>query len=137
MEKAALRRARILAPAKKILLVLLVGILYYGFVRLTGLRIPCVYFLVSGNYCPGCGITRMFLALGQFDFALAVRNNALVLFLAPFALAFALRRWWIYIKTGHTDPDRPEQIFLIFAAILTVVFWILRNRPEFFWLAPV
>ena len=104
MEEAALRRARILEPAKKILLVLLVGILYYVFVRLTGLRIPCVYFLVSGNYCPGCGITRMFLALGQFDFALAVRNNALVLFLAPFALAFA-GGTMLYVISDEMIPE--------------------------------
>lgn len=137
MDETALRQARFYGPAKKCGLVLLVGFAYYLFVLLTGWRIPCIFSLLTGIYCPGCGITRMFMALGQLDFALAFRNNALVMVLAPFALVFALRRWALYIKTGKTDPDRPEQIFLIFAALLTAVFWILRNRPEFFWLMPI
>ncbi len=137
MEENNLQHIRFYKSCKKVLLVLLAGISYYLFVMLTGWRIPCVFFLISGRYCPGCGITRMFMALGQFDFPLAFRNNALVMSIAPFALVFVLRRWRLYIKTGASEPDRLEQIALIFASFLTIGFWILRNRPEFFWLTPI
>lgn len=129
-------KERLLKSLKKAGLVLTVGLAYYVFVRLTGWGIPCVFYLLTDRYCPGCGISRMCMALLELDLEGALRSNALVLVLLPFALALGLRRWLIYVKTGSTDPDRLETAALIPAAILTVAFWILRNLPAFSFLAP-
>lgn len=131
-----IQKKRLLKSLKKIGIVLAIGIAYALFVRLTGWGIPCVIYLATDRYCPGCGISRMFMALLRLDLAAALRSNALVLMLLPFGLIFGIRRLVIYVKTGRSDTDRLETTLLIPAAVLTVVFWILRNLPAFSFLAP-
>lgn len=48
----------------------------------------------------------------------------------------AIWRWLICLKTGSTEQDQPEEIALLIASVLAVVFWILRNTETFSWLAP-
>ena len=117
--------------------VLLAGLAYLIFVRLTGLGIPCLLTLVTNGYCPGCGITRMFLALSRLDFAAALRANALVMVLIPFCLPFVAVRLINYIKFGENKPAKIEKWFVIAAFVLTVAFWIMRNTELFGFLAPI
>jgi hypothetical protein len=117
-------------------LVLLLGVAYVIIHRLTGWGIPCVFYLANGKLCPGCGISRMFLALLELDFVRALQCNALVMLLLPFGLVFGLRRWIIYVRTGNTDMDKAETCLVMIAFALTVAFWILRNLPEFSCLRP-
>ena len=113
-----------------------VGIAYLIFVSLTGLGIPCIFHTLTGLHCPGCGITRMFVALGRLDFAAAWDANALVLLLLPFLVGFGAWHLCEYIKRGKTHTPLFEQILIILAFILTVVFAILRNTQSFAFLAP-
>jgi hypothetical protein len=131
-----MQKERMLKSLKKALILVLVGLAYYGFVKLTGWGLPCPFHLLTGWHCPGCGISRMFMALLELDFMGALGYNALVLVLLPFGVVFGLRRWIIYVKTGNTAPDRLETVLLIVATVLTLAFWILRNLPQFSFLAP-
>lgn len=131
-----MQKERMLKSLKKALILVLVGLAYYGFVKLTGWGLPCPFHLLTGWHCPGCGISRMFMALLELDFMGALGYNALVLVLLPFGVVFGLRRWIIYVKTGNTEPDRLETVLLIVATVLTLAFWILRNLPQFSFLAP-
>lgn len=117
--------------------VLIIGLAYLVFVRLTGLGIPCLLTLFTKGYCPGCGITRMFLALSRLDFAAAVRANVLVMVLIPCGLPFVAIRLKNYVKTGENKPAKAEKWFVIAAFVLTVVFWIMRNTEAFSFLAPI
>lgn len=130
-------RERLRKMIKSGALLLLIGSAYFMFVKLSGFGIPCVFHLVTGKYCPGCGITRMFMSLAEFDIESAVRNNLLVMLLLPAGIPFAVRRAAVYIKTGRAEPDRAEQIFWIAALVLTIVFCILRNTETFSFLAPI
>lgn len=134
---ASTQKKRLVKLCKKGGILLLLGIAYYLFIRIIGWGIPCMVHLVTGIYCPGCGITRMFMALVQLDFATALRYNALVTLLLPFIAVFGLRRTVIYVRTGNTGPDRLEIVLLTIAVILTVSFGILRNLSAFSWLAPI
>lgn len=129
-------RERLVRSLKKIACILAVGIAYFGFVKTTGWGIPCLFHLLTGKFCPGCGITRMFVALAELDFWKALQSNALILLLLPFLIFFGLRRWLIWLKTGALEPDLPEKAALLIASVLTVAFWILRNTETFSWLAP-
>jgi hypothetical protein len=131
-----MQKERMLKSLKKALILVLVGLAYYGVVKLTGWGLPCPFHLLTGWHCPGCGISRMFMALLELDFMGALGYNALVLVLLPFGVVFGLRRWIIYVKTGNTAPDRLETVLLIVATVLTLAFWILRNLPQFSFLAP-
>ena len=129
-------RKRLLKSLKTAGITAAVGLGYYAFVRLTGWGIPCLFYLLTGRFCPGCGVSRMCMALLELDLEGALRSNALVLSLLPVGLVLGLRRWILYIRTGSTEVDRLETVVLIPVGLLTAAFWILRNLPSFSFLAP-
>lgn len=55
---------------------LLIALAAYAVLYLiTGTGIPCYYYSRFGRPCPGCGLSRMFLALFRLDFAAAFGYN--------------------------------------------------------------
>ena len=121
----------------KLFSVLAIGVAYYIFVRLTGVGVPCIIRLITGKYCPGCGISRMCFALVRGDIETAFRCNMLLTTLLPFAFVFALRRAYIYVKSGETKETRIESVLIIITFVLTVAFWIMRNTETFSFMAPL
>ena len=69
---------------KYILSLLLIGLSYGIFVRKTGFAIPCIFYRITGFQCPGCGVTRMCLALMRFDFVEAYHYNKLLFIISLF-----------------------------------------------------
>ncbi len=128
------RLVQVLRPVGE---VVLIGAAYFVFMKLTGLAIPCILYKITGKYCPGCGITRMILALLRFDFYTAIRQNCLLFFLLPCFLIYSLWKSVYYIKTGKRYSGRVEQVAILVAFVLVVAFWIMRNMPAFSFLAPV
>jgi len=95
----------------------------------------CLFHQVTGLNCPGCGATRSFYALLHGHFQLALKDNALFIFLLG---ATAIRGAWfvqrkIFRKpTGEFFPTKWLWPLLIVAAMFT----ILRNLPAFSFLSP-
>lgn len=104
-----------------------IGIGYVLFVNLTGLGIPCVFNLVTGLKCPGCGISRMFLALFRLDFIAAAKYNLLVFILLPFFIVLLFYKSWQYVKNGKTEMGIAEKVFYSVAFVLCIIFFVLRN----------
>ena len=127
---------RLRSLLKKYLIVLVIGLGYYLFIKITSLAIPCVFYLITNKYCPGCGITRMLMSLLRFDFTAAAGYNLFVLCLLPFGVFLLIYKSVLYVKTGKTNNSLPENIFYILAFVLCVVFFILRNTERFAFLAP-
>ena len=65
-------------------LALAAGLGYAAWVRATGLGVPCPFHMLTGLYCPGCGVTRCISALLQGNWQAALRSNAAIVVLAPF-----------------------------------------------------
>lgn len=107
--------------------VLLCGCAYAVFFAKTGIGIPCLFHLITGFKCPGCGITRMLLSIVQLDFVAAFHYNAAVFCLLPFLL-FLLGYWvYRYIRYGFRQNPKPvEAICWVFVALL-LVWGIVRN----------
>lgn len=90
---------------------------------------PCVFHLLTGYWCPGCGITRMLHALVHLDIAGAWRMNPgvmLGLTLLPGLLAWKAgwrAAWFAPVVAAVSEPKL--WLFLLPA------YWIARNLPWF------
>ena len=125
-------KKRLFAVAKKTGIVLAIGIVYAVFVSFSGWGIPCVFNLITDLKCPGCGISRMFLALFRLDVVAAARYNLLVLCLLPFALVLFFYKSWQYVKDGKTRMYAAEKLFYCVALVLCFAFFVLRNFTNVF-----
>lgn len=121
-EKMRLRRI-----LSKTVLVCGIGLAYACFTSLTGWGIPCWIHAVTGLDCPGCGVSRMFLALLRLDLVAAARYNLFVLCLLPVGLVLFLYKARQYVKTGSTEMGFAEKVGYIIVFSLCIVFFVLRN----------
>lgn len=107
-------------------LVLIIG--YLILVKKLGVGIPCFFKKITGFYCPGCGITRMFISLLSFDFYQAFRYNQLVFIYLIGYLIFKVVSLKINIKVSN--------YFLYTLLVITIMFGVLRNIALFDYLRP-
>ncbi len=117
--------------------ILIAGFSYYIFIRVTGWALPCVIYEITGKACPGCGTTRMFLALARLDFLKAAKSNLFLLIMLIPTMIFITRRAILYVKDGKAKYLLPEKLFIAFIVIAGIVFAILRNLPQFSFLYPI
>ena len=106
---------------------LLAGFAYAVFVQVTKLSIPCVFHLLTGYLCPGCGITRLAMALLHGDFETAKQANTFIWYLFPFAAFYAAYRLFKYVCDNDTGFSIFEIVFLIIVLIMTLVWGVYRN----------
>ena len=120
MEK---RRNKVILGA---LILLTVGAAYAVFVILTKKSIPCLFHSLTGLKCPGCGVSRMFLALFRLDVKSAFIANGAILCLLPLMAATAARLVYVYIRYG-TVRDKAAEISVWLMITVLLVFGIIRN----------
>lgn len=73
----------------------------------------CVFYHLTGVPCPGCGITRAYLATMRLDFVTAFRMHPLWPVTVPVLM-------WAFWKKGSFFADRRKN--MIFTGILVVVY---------------
>lgn len=62
--------------------------------------IPCVFKTIFNVECPGCGLTRAFIHLLEFDFVGAYHSNALIFIVLPVAFYFLINDFRKFSKTA-------------------------------------
>ncbi|MCI9360581.1 MAG: DUF2752 domain-containing protein [Hungatella sp.] len=107
--------------------VVLAGILYGVFVKATNVGIPCMFHLITGLKCPGCGVTRMAVALLGLDVAGAFEANPAVLVLSPVFLAVFIKHIVGYVKTGEWTIGAVQNAVMWLGVAVLTVYGILRN----------
>ena len=107
--------------------VVLLGLAYALFIQCTGLGIPCMFRLVTGYRCPGCGMTHAAMALIHGQPKTAFRENPLSLSVVPLLLLYGAYRAEVYIRTARTDFRKWEIVFLGVLWVVVLAFWLLRN----------
>ncbi len=122
------RKGNLLQISLKIVSFLLFLICSYLYVK-SNIKINCLFFEITGLYCPGCGITRLFESLFKGHLYQAFRFNQLI-----FILLFTLPIYFIFMD----KLDRKvRKNFLYCLLIFTFLFWILRNVSFFSFLQPI
>lgn len=105
------------------------GAAYTGLIVVLGRGLYCPFWRLTGLLCPGCGVTRMCLALLRLDLAGAWRANAALLLALPVLILLAVRLMWVYVRTGRRMPSRGEER-LIWGLVVYFLAWgVLRNLP--------
>lgn len=117
---------RLISEVRKLSFVVILGVLYYIFVSVTGIYIPCVFREVTGLKCPGCGISHMLVAILKFDFVAAFKHNCMLFVMLPFASVLFFLSEYRYVKYG-TRGFRGCRAFMYIAATALVLFGIIRN----------
>lgn len=93
--------------------------------------IPCMFHVLTGLKCPGCGMTRMLICLSHGDLPGAFRQNAAVFLLLPLAV-FLTVRWAVrYVRTGYKKLNRLDNILIWIMVVVLLAFGILRNLLGF------
>ena len=112
-------------------LLLLAGSVYlYAFQPgKTGFFPPCLFRMLTGLTCPGCGSTRAMHQLLHGHFAAAFMLNPLFLLAIPFLLYALIRYSVVVMRGGIPRPNAlpPAYIYALF--VIVVSFWIFRNTP--------
>lgn len=118
------------ARAKKViigaLVLLAAGALYVLFIHFTHWNIPCVFRLITGLKCPGCGVTGVCWSLLHRDFKAAFRANPAIFCLLPLMVLTASRLIYLYIRYGKRR-DKTTQIAVYFIIAVLLIFGVLRN----------
>lgn len=116
-----------------LLIIILLFILYLIIGKYFSLYLDCPIKKLTGLYCPGCGITRMFLSILQLDFYQAFRYNPLVFISLPFFIFFYLQG--LFTKKEPLYNKIPTQIWVVIIVIF-IIYGLIRNIPFFHFLAP-
>lgn len=114
---------------KKVITIISAGgvlISYLILRRLTGFSIPCVFRLVTGLKCPGCGVTHMLDSLIKLDIKGAREANPFIFFTSPY-LIFELIYEFLLPHKSKTF-QRINNYSLILYCIALITFAIFRNR---------
>ena len=98
----------------------------------------CLFHMLTGLHCPGCGSTRCLHALVHGDLPQAVAYNPALLLALPFLTVWALRAGYEAWTGRVVRAARLPSWCLYTLAGLVVAFWLLRNIPAdpFMHLAP-
>ena len=101
------------------------GFSYYLYIKITGLSFPCFYYKNFGIRCPGCGLTRMFMALIHFDFVSAFMFNPFM-----FCVLFVWLTVAVLLFIGKPKfASNPWFLYplLVATALGYIIFAVLRN----------
>ena len=130
-----MEQSSILNGIKRAVLVSIIGLGYAFFMQKTGYAIPCLFYKITGFYCPGCGVSRMCLALLKGNIKSAFYANQMIMICIPILLFIGIKSI-IEIKKYGKIKKKQKDILLWCMVIGFIIFGVLRNLPEFSYLAP-
>ena len=92
--------------------------------------LPCLFHIVTGLYCPGCGAGRASYSILHGRFYTAFRYNPMYVMLIPFLGIYIAARMIDWILTGGNHVDQKiNQKCLYVVLVIVVGFGIVRNIP--------
>lgn len=111
-----------------------VFLIYYILNKKFGFSIPCIFYKITGLYCPGCGITRLLFALVNLEFYESFKYNPWIFILIVLGLFYLICKLFIFLKFKKIIKI-PNYVYIILI-IISIIFGIFRNIPGFDFLGP-
>ena len=96
------------------------------------IAIPFIFNKVTGLHCPGCGITRAIRALLKGNILESIHNNVLLYTVIPL-----LGITNIIYRLTDRKYKKTYNCVLILLLMCALFYGILRNFPQFSFLAPI
>lgn len=110
----------------------LAGCIYLFFHNPVIYPIPCIFHVLTGLYCPGCGAGRACFALLHGHFLEAFAYNPLLFLLLPFIGLYLVVRCADWMITGGNHVDRRISVKMLVAVLIVVfVYGMVRNIPVY------
>lgn len=125
------QKYRLRGEIRKAGIVVILAFLYYVFVSLTGIMIPCVFRKITGLLCPGCGITHLCVDLAHLRIREAFYDNPACFVVLPVLAVIVGRMKWRYVREGSVRTTRVENVLLGMMVAGLIVYGILRNVFSF------
>ena len=104
---------------KLILILISFLIIYFILNELLDVGIPCLFYEITGYYCPGCGITRLLFSLLKLDFYQAFRYNPLIFILIIITGIYLLVKF-ILKKFMNISIEIPNYVYYILLIIVII-----------------
>ena len=123
---------------KKRILNVLIGVILLSLLLLITIKVldlihfKCIFRKLFNIYCAGCGTTRMIKCILRLKLRKAFMYNPFVFILLILFLIYLIYFIVIYIKTG-------KKVFykiLIVLAMTLLIYMLLRNIPQLYFLRP-
>ena len=108
-------------------IILLAGILYAVFVRLTGLAVPCIFRALTGWQCPGCGITRACLSLIKGEIRTSFSYNPFLYIAGPCIIYLIVRGDLNYIKGDAYRLGTADTVLIYILIMAALIFGVVSN----------
>lgn len=115
---------------KKLLITGLAGVVclaYYFLLTFFNIGIPCLFHKFTGLLCPGCGITRMVLAILRLDFKSAFQYNQVIFVSSPFIIYLCIRLYISWLINKPYNLSLVEKVLVYVLIIVLLIFGIYRN----------
>lgn len=104
-----------------------VALMYYFVLVHFHFGIPCLFNKITGLLCPGCGITRMILAIIHLDFKSAFRYNQVIFISSPFIIYLCIRLYISWLISKPYNLSLIEKVLVYILIITLLIFGIYRN----------
>lgn len=124
-------KTRLVNTLKPVVVILLIGIIYTIIVKTFDVGIPCLFYTVTGLYCPGCGVSRVILNILSLDFVSAFNANPVIFVLLPILGVGYVIHQYRYIVKNDKSYRTYENVFLWIAISALILFAVYRNLVEF------
>ncbi len=108
------------------------GALYLYFHNPYSYPLPCIFYSLTGLYCPGCGAGRACYSLLHLRFADAFSYNPLMAVLLPLIGLYIVARALDWMLTGGNHVDSKISVkLLVWILVIVLLYGVLRNIPVY------
>lgn len=94
--------------------------------------LPCIFYVITGLYCPGCGAGRACYSILHLRFKDAFCYNPLMTLLLPLLGLYIAARAIDWMVTGGNHVDGKISVkLLVWILVIVFIYGVLRNIPVF------